>query len=75
MLARVVVLLAACAVSAPALAADAYPTVKEVEQGLSLKPGDQLPRQVPTAGRAWNAFYVGARALGNGYYDVRVRLK
>ena len=56
-------------------AADAYPTVKEIEGGLGLSPGVELPRMVPARGRGWHAYFISARALGKGYYDVRVRLR
>ena len=52
-----------------------YPTVREIESGLALSPGVELPRMVPARGRGWHAFYVHSRALGRGYYDVRVRLR
>ena len=55
-------------------AADAYPTVKEIEAGLGYSPGALL-KQAPVNGRGWNFYYVGTRAIGNGEYDVRVRLR
>jgi hypothetical protein len=57
-----------------ARAADAYPTVKELEAGLGYAPGALL-KQAPVGGRGWGFYYVRTRALGGGVYDVRVRLR
>ena len=55
-------------------AADIYPTVQELEAGLGYSPGALL-KNAPVKGRGWNFYYVRTRALGNGEYDVRVRLR
>jgi hypothetical protein len=51
-----------------------YPTVKELEAGLGYPPGALL-KQAPVRGHGWSFYYVHTRALGNGEYDVRVRLR
>ena len=69
------------ALATPAAAAERYPTVKQIEAGLSKRSdiqrdinGVRLPFQVPV-GRAWNVFYLRAKAVGNGEYEVRFRLR
>ena len=55
--------------------AGAWPSVGELERGLGLSRGAQLPKVVPAQGRGWAAYYIGAQPIGNGYYNVRVRLQ
>ena len=55
--------------------AGSWPSVRELELGLGLSPGAQLPKLVPAQGRGWAAYYVTAHAVGRGEYDVRVRLR
>ena len=57
-----------------ARAAD-YPTVRELESGLGIYPGTQFQKDVPARNRGWHVYYLSARSLGNGLYDVRVKLK
>ena len=52
-----------------------YPTVKEIETGLNMPPGAQWPRDLPARGKGWHIFYLQGHALGNGYYDVRIKLR
>ena len=61
--------------SLPAQAACASPTVRELESALGYSPGAQIPKDVPACGRGLHIYYIGARALGNGEYDVRVKLR
>jgi hypothetical protein len=51
-----------------------FPSVRELEAGLNAAPGAQLPKQIVSRGRAWNAYYLGARSVGNGVYEIKVRL-
>ena len=51
-----------------------FPSVRELEAGMQAFPGSQIPKQVISHGRAWNAYYMGAKELGNGMYLVTVRL-
>lgn len=60
---------------APSIASAAdYPTVKELEGGLGYRPGALL-KQAPVNGRGWSFYYVRTRALGNGEYEVKIRLR
>ena len=68
--------------TAQAAAAEKYPTVKQIEAGLSRRSdirgivsGSPLPFSIPALGRAWTPFYIRAKAVGHGEYDVRVRLR
>ena len=72
--AAITILAAALLFGHPAHAADAYPTVKQLEVGLGYSPGALL-KQAPVNGRGWNFYYVRTRAVGNGEYDVRVKLR
>lgn len=65
---------AAACVGERAEAKGSYPTVKDLENGLGAIPGKQIPKQIVTDGRVWNAYYVGAHSLGNGEYIVRIKL-
>lgn len=57
-----------------AFASAKYPSVQELESGLSLTPGGTLPRGVIAEGRGWSAVYVGSRYVGDGEYEVKIRL-
>lgn len=58
-----------------------YPTVRELENGLSamlhvqLKPGAQVPSDIPAKNRGWHIFYVRAKSVDHGEYEVRIRLR
>jgi len=58
----------------PAAARSRFPTVRDLEGGLGLSPGTPIPKIVPALGRGWQPVYEGARALGGGVYEVRIRL-
>ena len=58
-----------------AASATEYPSVKEMERGLGYSPGIQLPRDIPARGKGWHVFYVRAKAVGDGEYDVRIKLR
>lgn len=60
---------------AHAIAGERYPTVREFEAGLHVAPGAQLPKEVAANGRAWGIYYLGARSLGGGVYEVRLRVR
>ena len=89
MIARPVAIDAGCAaliLSALTFCAHAderYPTVKQIEEGLShrsdfrgrVAAGAQLPFTIPALGRGWNVYYLHGRQLGNGDYEVRIRLR
>jgi hypothetical protein len=70
----VIILLALLYSRAPASAGE-YPTVRELESGLGYSPGKQIPKDVPARGRGWHLFYQGARSVGGGQYDVRIKLR
>jgi len=57
------------------LAGEQYPTVRELESGLGYSSGAQIPKDIPARGRGWHVYYMGARPVGNGDYDVRIRLR
>jgi hypothetical protein len=71
---RIVAVILAVMTTTVAHAAE-YPTVRDIENGLRVSPGVQLPRDIPAREKVWHVFYVGAKAIGNGEYDVRVRLR
>ena len=52
----------------------AWPTVAELEAGLSAKRGGVLPKQVVTSEGVFTGYYVGASAKGNGRYAVEIQL-
>jgi hypothetical protein len=52
-----------------------WPTVAELENGLSAKRGGMLPKQVVTSEGVFTGYYVGASAHGNGRYTVEIQLK
>jgi uncharacterized membrane protein len=52
----------------------AWPTVAELENGLSAVRGGMLPKQVVTSEGVFNGYYVGASAKGNGRYFVEIQL-
>ena len=72
---RAVAMLSALTVGVSTAQAADYPTVQELEKGLKLQPGAQLPRDVAVNGKSLHVFYVGAVALGRGFYSVRLRIK
>ena len=55
--------------------AGTYPSVRELEQGLGFISGSQIPKDVPVRNRGWHVFYEGARSIGGGLYNVRIRLR
>jgi hypothetical protein len=52
----------------------AWPTVAELEAGLSATRGGMLPKQVVTPEGVFNGYYVGTTARGNGRYFVEIQL-
>ena len=52
-----------------------FPSVRELEASLFARPGAEIPKMVVTQRGAFHAYYVSAKAVGNGEYDVRVRLR
>lgn len=67
-------LLFVVAVSSGANAKD-FPTVRELEGGLGYTPGMQLPKVIPARGKGYLVYYLHSRAVGNGEYEVRIRLR
>ena len=59
----------------PAGAAERYPSVPELEVGAGYVAGKQIPFDIPARGRGWHVYYVKSKAVGNGVYDVRIRLR
>lgn len=58
------------------MARDAYPSVADLERGLSLSAGVQLPKDIQAdGGQIFHSYYLGARALGSGRYSITVELK
>jgi hypothetical protein len=57
-----------------ASARSAWPTVAELEAGLSAKRGGMLPKQVVTQEGVFTGYYVGATAKGGGRYSVEIQL-
>ena len=72
---RLFLIAVAIAAASTAARATDYPTVRELENGLGYSPGAQIPKDVPARNRGWHIFSVHTRALGNGEYDVRVKLR
>ena len=74
----IVFVIAACVIFAVVIRAsarDLWPTVAQIETGLSAKRGAMLPKQFVTPdGRVFSGYYVGASAKGNGRYSVEIQL-
>ena len=52
-----------------------FPSVSELERGLNLIKGEQLPRDVQVSdGSIFHTYYVEGHDLGNGEYAVIVKL-
>jgi hypothetical protein len=60
--------------AAPAIAGD-YPPIAYLQDRLPAHPGDPLAKLIPWKGRLLQPYYVRAKAVGNGEYDVRIRLR
>jgi hypothetical protein len=56
-----------------AFAAD-YPPVSVLQDELHAHPGDTIAREIPYRGRKFVPRYLGAIALGNGVYSVKLKL-
>lgn len=69
-----VIILLALAYSRPVHAGERYPTVRELEAGIGYAPGAPL-KELLINGRRVLIVYVGARTLGRGMYDVRIKLR
>ena len=52
-----------------------FPSVGDLETGLSLTRGGELPRMVVTRDGVFHAYYVSASSHGNGRYSVEVLLR
>ena len=79
---RAAVIILALAFSCAAHADERYPTVKQIEAGLASRSdsrgaisGAPLPFMIPALGRGWTVYYVRGHYVGQGEYDVRIRLR
>jgi len=54
---------------------EAFPSVEQLQSQLNMFPGRPFPKLIVFEGRAYEAYYEGARYLGNGTYDARVRVQ
>lgn len=52
-----------------------FPSVPELQNQLNLFPGRPFPKLIVFEGRAYEAYYEGARYVGDGVYEARVRAK
>ena len=64
-----------CSLITTAYAGLGFPSVGELEGGLALRRGGELPRMVVTRDGVFHAYYVGATAHANGHYTVEVLLR
>lgn len=73
----VVIALALVAIAAYNIAygAERFPSVVQLQVALDARPGAQLPREFFANGRVWTAWYMGAKDVGGGEYDVRIKLR
>jgi hypothetical protein len=70
----IVLLLMAVAINTPQ-AKIIFPTVKELEIAFHLYDGAQLGKDVQASdGQIFHTYYVKAKDVGNGLYEVTVRL-
>ena len=69
------VLLVLSSLISTAYAGLGFPSVGELEAGLALQRGGELPRMVVTRDGVFHAYYVGATAHANGHYTVDVLLR
>ena len=69
-----IVIFALIGAAVAANARGSWPTVAELEAGLSATRGGMLPKQVVTPQGVFNGYYVGASARGNGRYSVEIQL-
>jgi hypothetical protein len=51
-----------------------FPTAEYLAKTLNIVPGAQLPRQIEWKGTVYNAYVVRGGALGNGEYQIVIRL-
>ena len=52
-----------------------FPSVPELQNQLNLFPGRPFPKLILFEGRAYEAYYEGAKYLGDGVYEARVRAR
>jgi hypothetical protein len=64
-----------CSLISTAYAGLGFPSVVDLEAGLALQRGGELPRLVVTSDGVFHAYYVGATSRGNGRYAVEVLLR
>ena len=70
------VLLVLSSLISSAYAGLGFPSVGDLETGLSLTRGGELPRLVVTReGEVFHAYYISASSRGNGRYAVEVLLR
>ena len=69
------VLLVLSSLISTAYAGLGFPSVGELENGLALQRGSELPRMVVTRDGVFHAYYLGASSRGNGRYAVEVLLR
>ena len=58
-----------------AVAAEAWPTVREVEASLGAHPGAEFPKMLVTQNGVFHVYYLATAARGNGRYSVEVQLR